>query len=825
MNQIPKHIPFPHIFKIHASAGSGKTYQLTLRYLSILSYSSEVSLSHLRSIIAITFTNKAASEMKERIIQALKEIVFETERGRSFSRETGLTANKAEKWLNLILNHYGDFQVRTIDSLIFTLLRGISLEHGLRPDLDVELKEKRLLFRALDRLLLELSEGNREIEGLFRKVISTFMSIEDRSGFNPEWAIKKRMVELFRKKGKDPIKVSKHSLPDFSVLRNELNSSGKMLVERLKNEGLSLKRNAEKYFESPTEYLSSKSFYKDSITELIRGKNAGSMELEDLYTRFKNALEKYLMTGAILKITPYIDLYRKINEQLDIIRQEEGLISGGEWLYIVKNYLREGGLLHIYCKLGNRFRHFLIDEFQDTSREQWEALEPLIENSLSEGGSLTYVGDIKQSIYIWRGSDPDLFKEVPNRLPQASKVIDHNLEFNWRSGKEIVKFNNSIFYKLTDKKIAQNIAAQLLYGKKEIPKESHFVGILRDKIISHFSDVLQKIPQKESSLPGEIEIYYIEEKDKSEREEHIKSIIEEKVSLLFEETNEEIAILVRRNDQAQEVAAWLFENGIPAITENALKLNRSPLIRSIVSLLCFLNSPSDDVGLAGFLQSDLLRELIAPEDITEAIVRWQKGKNLSLYNRVRHLFPHIEKEILSPLLEMVGMVSPYDLIQYIMELFHIRERFPHEKGFLNRFLELIIRHEEEEGGSLSGFLELWKESGSDERLGLPEGIHAVKILTIHGAKGLEFSTVLIPFTDWYIKPKNILSLPDGTVLYVSKPYPKSITPYVMEERIKNAIELLNLLYVAMTRAKERIILFISKTSRYGMGDILKELLT
>ncbi len=811
-----------HILKIEASAGAGKTYRLTNRFLELLGHLPPKA-EHLRSIVAITFTNKAAAEMKERLIRALKEIALSSPEGKERAQEVGLSPETARAWLEIIFEHYQNLQVRTIDSLVFTILKGVALEAGLRPDLEAELKEDLLLARAYDRLLLNL-RGDEKLRELFREVLLTFLEIEARGGFNPERRIRYVLLDLFRYEQKEgdlreaPVKAA------LEELAEKVKKKASYFLEVLRqNQGRLRRQNWEEKFLTPLEDPGAFVFHKDSVREIVsRAKDWE--EVESAYQDFRRALEDFLLARAIVRLVPYTRLYQRLKKELETLREQEGLIHGGAWISLVEKILREEGVPLIYCKLGTRFRHFLIDEFQDTSRQQWEALKPLVEEALSQGGSLTYVGDIKQAIYVWRGGDPRLFVEVPQELP--AHLTEEPLPFNWRSLEDLVGFNNRFFALLAEETLARWVAISLLYGRRA-PKEAlrcPWVGHLTSHLQEIFSRVSQELPRQRPG--GRVEIVPLTGKTNQEREEKTRQLASRIIPELFHRLSEEgksLAILVRTNEQAEEMARLLFELEIPAVTENALRLSSSRLIRAIVSLLTFLDYPYHDVALAGFLRSELARPFFTP---VNDLLAQSKGR--PLWEFLQETQPEAFSRYLAPLLEKAGFLSPYDLVREILDRFQVWERFPSEEAFLNRFLSLVLFFEQE-GAGLSAFLEHWAERGLEERLGLPEEIRAVRILTIHAAKGLEFDVVVLPYLHWELRVSSLVALPQGYLSYVQRPYPGPVKERVLEEKCLQGLEMLNLLYVAFTRAREELYLFVpqeteGRGTRFGTGDIVKRLL-
>ncbi len=806
-----------HILKIEACAGAGKTYRLTQRFLELLRPLPPHPRS-LRSLVAITFTNKAAAEMKERLLRALKEIAL----GLGPKGQTSLMSPaQAEAWLKIIFEHYPDLQVRTIDSLVFTILKGIALELGLRPDLEAELKEDLLLERAYDRLLVALGEGKDALIETFRQVLYTYLEIESRGGFNPEKRIRRTLLEIFRYETKGEAPLIPCEDQDLKEEEQALRQAAQAFLAAVEEHKVSFRyRSWPKYFLDPLANLRATPFHKESSQEVLRKTND---ELEALYQGFRQALDRYLLTRAIGRLIPYARLYSYLQEELATLRQQEGIIHGGAWVNLVGKVLEEAGVPLIYCKLGAQFYHFLVDEFQDTSRPQWAALRPLVEESLAQGGSFTYVGDVKQAIYVWRGGDPALFSEVPLELP--AELREEVLPYNWRSRAALVEFNNEVFTALAKESTAFWVAQNLLYGKQGQKEAQRCPVALR---LSHeIQDAFSRVRQELSPLTppgGNIQIRVYEGQGLQERAAAVEALLTQDLPEVFAryKGRGQVAVLVRTNDQAEDMARLLFSLKIPAVTENALRVAGSRLVRWLIALLTFLDYPYNDVALAGVLRSPL----VAPYFDAKAFFKTRVQS--PLMEQVRLQAPEFWRDFLAPLLAKAGVLSPYDLLREILDVFAVYERFPEEKAFLYRFLSLVLAFEQE-GGGLSAFLERWQERGLEERLGLPEDVSAVRVLTIHAAKGLEFHAVFLPYLHWTLKPNRLVTLEDGSLGYAQTPYPQALRKVVLAERAKQALETLNLLYVAFTRAKEELFIYVPKPeqgryARFGSGDIVYRLL-
>jgi len=810
-------IAYPQIYCLRASAGAGKTYQLTIRFLSLLA-KEEPAPDALGQIMAITFTNRAAAEMKERIIRALKQIALKVADGPRLARETGLKPPKAAAWLDIILAHFGDFHCRTIDSLVYALLRAFSLEMGLRPELEVVFEEDAVLDLCFDRLLARV--GWREAEDrlcrLFTELLETYLRIEEAGGLVVERGIRRRIRELYKKAD---IPCLAGPAPDLARAEGELRSTAEGLLAAIRQagveDGLNKRSFQAAFLQDPLSHVERGFFEKAAFSELLTTKARGLDErdqahLDVLFQGLKQARALYLAVLARARVHAYMRALEELQHEVRRLSEREGVILGGGWHSLVRGYLQGGPEMgaHAFMKLGSRVRHFLIDEFQDTSRPQWEALLPLLEESLATGGSLFYVGDVKQAIYGWRGGDWRLFQEAANAsfpsVPHEERKAE-TLAMNYRSLPAIVEFNNGLYRLFADAEFSRRIAKVILGEKAERWAEE----LMAHSIMRNFEDVVQEIapPLQQGRERGRVEVTSFAASGAKLREAVKERLITQVKEVWERRKGKGIAVLVRRNVDAEAIAAWLMAEGIPVVTENSLRLRSSDLIKGLVAFLRFLDYPLDDLNCWGALASRLFQGLPGiPPEVLEGFLtegRWQPP----LYRTFAKRLPAVAVGIIRPLLARVGFVTPYDLCREVVERFHLLDRFPEEQVFIQRFFELIFQTETRGERSLSHFLQFWEEGGMEEKIGLPEEISAVRVLTVHKAKGLEFPVVFIPFTNWRLEPPRLAKLAEGCFVNLKRPLPADLEKERTVMQINDALEALNLLYVATTRAEAELYLY------------------
>ncbi|MGE4192071.1 MAG: UvrD-helicase domain-containing protein [Pseudodesulfovibrio sp.] len=819
--------------QVKASAGSGKTYQLTRRFLALLDASTEPDRPFVCTnrpgrgfawpeIMAVTFTNKAAAEMKERVVLGLKVSALGGEGDHPCSPET------ARHTLSQVLRRYHRLNIRTIDSLLVLLLRLFALEFGVRPDFEIVFDEGELFDAVFDHFQ-ETCETDEGENALLEKAVRTLVRNEGRSGFWVQDTIRKRLREL----AKCLEARSGALLTDQDAIRDLLAGEHANLmraVDRMRTfldeTGLPVNANFPKLLakfetlslfdepETKSAYLS-----KDTLYEFVN--KAGKPLVDDLaegvYARFKEACGEYARAHAILAgaffLAPAVEIARRLENGLEELQRERGTVLNAGVAAHVMDLLTDGGAVsEAYCRLGCRLHHLLVDEFQDTNRDQWRAITPLAGECLAKGGSLYYVGDVKQAIYGWRGGDSALFDEVMDQPELAGLVerpVTEDLPDNWRSHRNVVEFNNRFFSNLEDPDQADDLAERLF---PEAPPQfrEQFVSQLR----RGFADCGQSLPEKSRKTRGYVRM---ERLPGGESSDIVEQTLERLAALMDDLTARrnfrDIGILVRSHTHASLVCDLLVSKNIPVITENSLQLNRHPVIRQLVGLLSFLDFPRDDGAFLTFAGGAELFLAESGLDESELLDWLIEPRNRPLGVQFREDYPELWRRYVEPFYNQSGLMTPYDLAMEAVRAFRVLERHPESELYVRRFLEVVHLAEENGYGSLSAFLDYWEEKSDREKVPLPENIDAVRIMTIHKAKGLEFPVAIVPFHHWSAGPDADFTVQEfkGSLL-LAPMSPRLGAPY-LESLGREVRERLNLLYVAWTRAREELYGFFVEQAR------------
>ena len=558
-----------NIFK--ASAGSGKTHTLSKTYLDLLLKAD--SKTAYRNILAVTFTNKATEEMKERILRDLAE--------------EGKTNPRAREILINLLHDYGSFSVSTIDKFFQQALRAFSRELGSSGNYQIELDKASLTKEAMDRVLDDLTEKDKDLLGWFTKQLETALDngesfhlesslyemAEEFGDVNEKFTYDKKKLTELKEKCKEIVDTFHKDVYE-NALCIDTTTWGKTAAKGL------------------AQYAGAQTKYKDSVkaanaTTLAKlAETAGCEAMYALMNPQGRRWKEYRTARMVEKVIFTLGLAEEFYSKLAIIEEEKGVISLDESTSLLRDIIDGSDAPFIYEKLGVRFNHFLLDEFQDTSVVQWENFKPLLANSVSEGYSNIIVGDVKQSIYRWRNSDWNLLdKEIEENFKGKVEVI--TLKENWRSTQSIVNFNNEFFTFAAD-----NLGLSKIYA-----------------------DVKQKV-KVEDSQEGCVTVDFCEDEL-----EMIDGYIEQAVAAGAKMSD--MAILLRTNGEGKKVAEYLLSKGYSVISDDSLDLKSSLIIRKIVSYLHSLCNNSDSLNtyLSESLEIDSEREYHSLLDLVDGVIK------------------------------------------------------------------------------------------------------------------------------------------------------------------------------------------------------------
>jgi ATP-dependent exoDNAse (exonuclease V) beta subunit len=800
-------IQFPHFTILKASAGSGKTYSLTERFVQFL-LSGKIPKNHLRNILAITFSNNAAKEMKERILSWLKDIYFKNpekieELSEIVSLKKEYLPDKAGAAIDEILKNYTEFQVKTIDSFMTSIYKASAINLGYSPDFDIVMAPENIMAYAFNRFLRGVREKTPEAEFL-EKLLEIIL--ESRGGesaylWDPSKDFLEETVELYHKLS-GILKEAKiiDAEKKIESIKKEIRDTSESLHGLIEKSGLTKSQGS--------------SFYK--ILEIVRSNNFPDLvnkglinvpvtkpkkEGETWYEKISeqwdllgNKIREYIELYATTYYGPYLRTYEAFKDILEEVKKREGTIFIHDINKKLSDYLDHEIVPDVYFRIGETIYHYLIDEFQDTSPIQWANLFPLIENSLSQGGSLFAVGDTKQAIYGFRNADYGIMKGLESKNPFSSAL--HNVKelgINYRSLEGVVDFSKAFF-----KKVIAN------HDKYREPASR-----------SGLIDYEQRVKEDHRGS-GYVEIIRCEKKDDEPAEkEKIQDLIKGLVQRGY--SYSDIAILAYRNEDVVNITTWLNEVNVPFISYSSLDIRTRKLTAEIVALLTFLDSPPDDLSFAGFVLGDIFRKTLERNEKVELKAYheflFRNRKKAPLYKVFQEEFPELWKIYFEDLFKSTGYLPLYDLVSEIYCIYRVFDHFKEEEATLIKILEVIKNFEGEGRNNPGDFLKCAsdEEAGeADWTIDVPAGINAVKVMTIHKAKGLGFPVVIVLMYEEIPRGFKYI-LDEGTdgvhLLKINQQIMKAssfLQEKYEEERLKDLVNKLNTLYVGFTRAEDEL---------------------
>ena len=810
-----------------ASAGSGKTYTLVKEYLKII-LSSHKNDAY-RNILAITFTNKAVHEMKSRVVESLSEFAKDTpsEKAQQLMQdiqlETGLSMQniqtKAKSIIKNLIHNYAAFDISTIDKFTHKVIRAFAHDLNLPITFEVSLDTENLLTEAVDAIIAEAG-SNEELTNLL--VDFTMEKTDD----DKSWDVSREIMETGRlilneNNREEIIHFKNKSIAEFVAIKAKLTQ----LSNELEAENIVLATEALAIIEQNGIDLNSFPYgtFPKHLNFIIakddKANNHRFIEFEDIKTK-KDAKDKAIIESiipelleilkliyskfeakncynAFLKnITP-LSLLNTLSNELAKIQEEQSILSISEFNKLIYEHIQNQPAPFIYERLGEKYRHFFIDEFQDTSEMQWQNLIPLIDNATSsmvndEKGTLMIVGDPKQSIYRWRGGKAEQFIELSktkNPFNNPEKEL-FSLDTNYRSYSQIIEFNNDFFEFLSDE--FENANYKDLYKnhshQKENVKKGGYVNI------SFIPKIEVDETSDEESL-DKMELYLLDT---------LNTILKVKANGF---KNKEIVILTRKKAQGTAIANYLTEHGIPILSSESLLINSSSEVQFIIHFLYYLKNNNDLQSKASFLYylakkqegkieiHDFIAQGMALQSEKE-FQQWLSDYGIALR------FENIRKKSLYEATEII-----------ISKGIAIEKR----NAYVQYFLDIILERDVRNQAGISDFLNYWDKNGEKLSIPSPEGNDAVRIMTIHKAKGLEFPVVIFPFAEedfskgpkekiWLNADEEIMGLPKILVDKNSKveDFGEDAAAVYNQKKQEDLLDNVNVLYVALTRAEEQL---------------------
>ena len=846
---------FHEVKIVEASAGSGKTYELSKRYIQLLLNSDLNSAQGpLRNILAITFTHKATREMRERILEQLKRVALlcfnnaqeKDDLLESLGLAEDIASQKAFKALDCIIGNYNFFQVKNIDSFINIILSGCASELNLSANFKIKENYSAYVSYALDEFIDNACNDKKSAK-IFQNFISQYIFLENRTSWLPKKDILDIINGMFSQSNIYGGKFEK-----FPVADNELIGLKQgiidilMQIQKNPTEGINKRfiNTTLANFLAKNKYgfnladLNKKSFLADSLP-MNKGSEA-SLELKTLWHNFRENVIELSAKEALSLFNCYIDIFENVYKYFRLYAMRDDLVFMEELNKQAYYLFKKANLSvpELYYRLANRFKHFLIDEFQDTSKLQWNNLFLMVEDALSNGGSLFYVGDRKQAIYRFRGGNVELFDSIKTNFEHYNVNDKLVLRTNYRSQREIVRFNNQVF-------LMENLKR---FFEQQQENEKNSLRHLNDSEINEIVTVFKDSQQLESphKKDGYVEVDYIEYYDRESRDQQIKEHLFAAIENLEKRFDlKSIAVLCRSNREIELVTGWLSEKKINVESERTLNILNNSLISELIAFLRFLSSPINTIEFASFILGDIFLNSVdlSRDEVADFIFehnRKDKQKEINsgyLYRAFRKKYSAIWDNNIAEFFKNVGFISLYELLISIIEKFGIFRNFPEYQGFFMRFLELV-KEQEEDNPDISLFLSYLDAAPESHLYVNFSDDNAVKVMTIHKAKGLGFPVVIVPFLEMSIRElgTQIKGAKAPYVVYQADKqgnteeyfgllrldtkyanFSDKIKSIYSREYIKALSDELNVIYVTFTRAQNELYVFIpfsiSKTAK------------
>ncbi len=840
-----------------SSAGSGKTTTLAIEYLKI----SLLKPADFKHILALTFTKDAANEMKQRILEYLIQIINNKEaealdfiftpiihsqvelKARDVKGERTYCIQKvqeqARKLLQLILHNYSDFAISTIDSFTHRIIKSFAHDLGIAVSFDVEMDSENLLKMAVNELISCVGEDNPQLTEVLldfsmhkigsdksRKIDEDLKSLST----NLLDDVKEEFLVDIRKLSIDELlKIKEQIFKELETFNAFVHQEARAARKVILKNGLDCKKfyygsgNICNWFFK----LSEKNFadkdlkpkarvwssIQDDKWESSKAEVADSDKIESIREVLKMHFHKlnafieehfdnYLIFKEISKQIYPLVVLNEIEKLIFQLKAESNVLHISDFNKLIANAIAGEPAPFIYERIGNWYTYFLIDEFQDTSALQWNNLLPLVENSLSENNLSLLVGDGKQSVYRWRGSDVKQFVSLPELLNKPDELsrqreqllkenyLEKPLAVNYRSDEKIVEFNNDLFHFI---------------------RQSNWLSESNKKV---YGEVEQSVAESKKDF-GLVDVCLVEESDLETQQ---KALLDQVLLAQSEGYSyRDISVLVRKNKEATAYADLLIAHDIPVLSSVGLRVSSSSKVNFLLSFLRIIAEPKEILfqteALRFILQEQLVvnYSLVDYHQLISELMNHEEGFSKAFIYFLEENDYHLD-------IRNLNQSDVYELVEYLIRSFKLRLPDP----YLQFFLDILQEFKQQAYSQLSDFLIWWPEHEEKFFIEMPNGLDAVMIQTVFKAKGLQYPVVIYPIFDKSLKTpsgKNKKWLkPEIEELDALNAFPLSIASLkdtrlskVYEEDLDNQkLDNINLFYVALTRAKHRLFILADR---------------
>lgn len=828
-----------------ASAGSGKTFTLAREYMTLVIDNPYAY----RTILAVTFTNKATEEMKLRILGQLYGIAHHLPESDQYLNqihealphlsESQIRKN-AEAALRLLIHNYNYFHVQTIDTFFQSVLRNLARELDLTANLRIGLNDYQVEQQAVDELIESLEDTDKLLFWIMEYIKE---NIADDKGWNVIGQIKSFGEHIFRDYYKE----------NADKLSERMAEDG--FFEGFKEKMKNIKKKAKEQFDeiaaSFFDALEEGGYSADDLSGKTRGiwsyfnkikngkysdddllnltftkcmespdnwvKKADVKNHTDLYQQVSSVLypilqfseqhrptlvKMYKSADLTVKHLNQLRLLGSIDKKVRTMNQEANRFLLSDTQTLLHSLIQDSDSPFIFEKIGTQLNHVMIDEFQDTSTIQWKNFKVLLEETMSreDAGNLI-VGDVKQSIYRWRSGDWRLLNNIESEFINPKKQLDiETLDTNYRSDRNVIDFNNAFFVEAA-KQEYENL-------KEAMPEEAQ-------QLLNAYADVEQKVPASKSAQ-GYVEIRLLKtQEDEDTADESTGKGKGERMMQLCLETvdklvargvpTNKIAILVRNNQTIQDIAEYFMNHSdYEMVSDEAFRLDASQAVQTLVTALHYLMHPNDDIARATLLKY-ALTYLDSEELVTQLTSNRQEYLEIPLLDLTERLFTEFR----------LGEVEDMKAQSAYVCAFYDK---------LNAFLA-------DNSSDIEAFLQEWDANLHGKSIHC-DGTDGIRLLTIHKSKGLEYDHVIMPYCDWQLEKSNTIwctpqeepynELPLVPVDFSAGQMKQSIyEPDYHHEHLQNMVDNLNLLYVAFTRAGHNLYVFGKRATQNYRSSIIE----
>ena len=828
-----------------ASAGSGKTFTLAREYMTLVIDNPYAY----RTILAVTFTNKATEEMKLRILGQLYGIAHHLPESDQYLKQIhealphlseAQIRKNAEAALRLLIHNYNYFHVQTIDTFFQSVLRNLARELDLTANLRIGLNDYQVEQQAVDELIESLEDTDKLLFWIMEYIKE---NIADDKGWNVIGQIKSFGEHIFRDYYKE----------NANKLSERMDEDG--FFEGFKEKMKNIKKKAKEQFDeiaaSFFDALEEGGYSADDLSGKTRGiwsyfnkikngkysdddllnltftkcmespdnwvKKADVKNHTDLYQQVSSVLypilqfseqhrptlvKMYKSADLTVKHLNQLRLLGSIDKKVRTMNQEANRFLLSDTQTLLHSLIQDSDSPFIFEKIGTQLNHVMIDEFQDTSTIQWKNFKVLLEETMSreDAGNLI-VGDVKQSIYRWRSGDWRLLNNIESEFINPKKQLDiETLDTNYRSDRNVIDFNNAFFVEAA-KQEYENL-------KEAMPEEAQ-------QLLNAYADVEQKVPaNKRAQGYVEIKLLKTQEDEDTADESTGKGKGERMMQLCLETVDKlvargvptnKIAILVRNNQTIQDIAEYFMNHSdYEMVSDEAFRLDASQAVQTLVTALHYLMHPNDDIARATLLKY-ALTYLDSEELVTQLTSNRQEYLEIPLLDLTERLFTEFR----------LGEVEDMKAQSAYVCAFYDK---------LNAFLA-------DNSSDIEAFLQEWDANLHGKSIHC-DGTDGIRLLTIHKSKGLEYDHVIMPYCDWQLEKSNTIwctpqeepynELPLVPVDFSAGQMKQSIyEPDYHHEHLQNMVDNLNLLYVAFTRARHNLYVFGKRATQNYRSSIIE----